>query len=262
MGPEIVGKAIGLLMRNLGAALRASAAPLVIFAALAWFLGRPALATLATVQADLGADPVAVDPAVAQALAAASGRLILVALLYGVAFCWIAVAWHRYVLLEEDPGLVPVPPAGALLRYALTAIAVALVVVALAIPVSLVAGALIGSLGPDAGFLVLSLLGFGIGVLLSYVGLRFSLALPAKAVGGDLGIGGSWTVTKRASGAILTVAILLSALNAVFQIVAGALGTLGIAGVLLGLAVTWFSTMLGVSILTALYGHLVEGRPV
>ena len=57
-------------------------------------------------------------------------------------------------------------------------------------------------------------------------------------------------------------AILLAVLQFVLTLTQNALGTLGMAGALLAGAVFWVSALIGVSALTALYGHLVEGRPV
>lgn len=254
MGPEIIAKAIGLIARNFGVAVRASAAPILLYAAIALVLAWPVIQSVRTLELGQGIDP--------DVAARFTGTALLLLALYGIAFCWVAVAWHRYVLLEEDPGLVPTPQIGPMLRYAGTAILIGLILVALMIPVLFLVGLAIAALGPDVGLFMTSAFGFGIGVLVGYVGLRFAVALPAKAVGAAFGLGAAWRTTARASGAILTVAVLLAALNLVFQLVSGALGTLGWAGLALGLAVTWFSTLLGVSVLTTLYGHLVEGRPV
>ncbi len=61
---------------------------------------------------------------------------------------------------------------------------------------------------------------------------------------------------------MLVAAALLSVLNALIGLAGGALPLAGGVGVVLSLVLSWFGFMLGLSILTAIYGHVVDGRPL
>ena len=243
MGPQIVSKAVMLVWTNLGAAIRATAVPFALMAAVPY-------ATLSGID-ETGRLPV--------------GALLLTAILVGVLFAWGAAAWHRYVLLQEEPFIVPVPGFPALIGYIWAGIRVGLIAVAVGLAIGIPAGVLMAglgaALGPGAVWLF-ALIGFGVSVLVSYAVLRFSLVLPAAALGRPISLSESWTATSRARDAVLVTALLGGLLQFVLQSVGGALSLAGVAGLVLSLLLTWASAMIGLSILTALYGVLVEGRPV
>ena len=262
MGPQLVVKSLALIWRNLGSALRATAVPLVLclFAAgfLAYVVAGDAviegarLAPEERVEAGLG------DQGPGRELVAVALGAILVA--FG--FLWAAVAWHRFVLLEEVPGILPALRGDRIGAYlwAWARLTGPLILVVLCAVVAVAAiGALAAAIGVPA---LAALLFFGLQVLLAYVMMRFSLVLPAAAVGRSMGVFESWARTKEARDAILIAAALLAVLNGVIGLAGGALGLAGWPGTVLSLAVSWFGFVLGLSILTAIYGHVVEGRPL
>ena len=274
MGPQLVVKSLALIWRNLGPALRATAVPLGIGLGLAllvvlavgggdaWDLARTGIEPGAPFDLEDPSAPAPEGPA-PQPASPLFGLAVLVAILPAAfGFLWAAVAWHRFVLLEEVPGIVPALRGDrigsylwAWVRLIGPILLVGLVVAFIGSAIAAVAAAL----GSPA---LAALLLFGLNVLAVYGTLRFSLVLPAAAVGRSMGVFESWARTKEARDAILVAAALLAVLNGVIGAAGGALGLAGSAGTVLSLALSWFGFVLGLSILTAIYGHVVEGRPL
>ena len=99
--------------------------------------------------------------------------------------------------------------------------------------------------------------------ILTYLWFRIALALPAIAVGKPITMGQAWEASKGMSGTIFGVALLLMAINGVATIFTGQIAMVfGPLAFLIDLAVQWTILMLGVSILTTFYGHLIEKRPL
>ena len=251
MGPQLVAKSVLLIWNNLWAALRATAVPVAL-----------SFVVAALLAGAFGGGAEALRSGAADGVAVLGGFLAFVVVVLG--YAWAAVAWHRYVLLEEEPGVLPRPPKDRVLAYVGAALRLIGPMILVGV---LVAVAGLGLLGLVAGFgeggaALAGLVAVGLSFAVFYAVLRFSLHLPAAAVGHYMGAFESWAVTAPAKNAILTAAILLSLLQGVLGVVASALNLAGVAGLLLALIVNWFSTVLGLSILTALYGHIVEKRPL
>jgi len=252
-GLDIVRHGVDMLLRNLGPALRVSVGPFLLATLVVIVLGA------------LGFGALALDPSAASLEGGAglalggllSSLVLLVVILFAVS--WIAVAWHRYILKEEAPGLLPPLRADLVWPYLGRSILIALILIVVAIPLGLVFGLVVGASGSVAAA---SLVGLLMALVLGWVGTRLSLVLPARAVERSMTFGESWAITAPASGAIFLVVLIL----ALISIVLSSLLTLilgdNIFSGLLSLALQWFTTMLGLSVLTTLYGHLVEHRPL
>lgn len=192
---------------------------------------------------------------------------------------WIAVVWHRYVLLSEgQAGIIPVVNANFVGRYVLTTIVLG-ILVGIAVLLGIVGMSLVWlplsggrSLWESGqGVLILSvllLLVFGV-----WLTQRLGLTLTSAAVGERLGLGESWTLTRPISGTLWIAAAVQVAASLLALVVVGiviAIGTpmlTAIAaplGIVFGLAVTfvfsWVVLVAGVTMLTTIYGHVVEGR--
>ena len=243
MGPQIVSKAVTLVWTNLGAAIRATAVPFGLMAAM------PVLFLQGPVPGEAPLQP---------------GH-VLVAVLSFLLFAWGSSAWHRYVLLEELPAPLPRPGGAAFIEYLWASIrtgAFTLAIIVLAIlAISLLAGAF-GSLSGAVGGGGVFPLVFGGVVLIAYVGLRVSLVLPAAALGRRMSLRQSWQATRPAWNAVLVAGLLVAGLQAVLAFVAEALAGVPLLGLVVVVVLNWVSVMIGLSILTALYGVLVEGRTV
>ena len=262
MGPQLVVKSLALIWRNFGPALGATVMPLGLCLLAAGILAY-VVAGDAVIEGMRLAPEERVEAAIgSQGPGRELAALGLGAILAAFGFLWAAVAWHRFVLLEESPGLLPALHAGRIGAYlwAWVRLIGPLILVGLAVAT---AGAAIAVVAAAAGVPALAfLLFFGLNILAIYATLRFSLVLPAAAVGKRMGVVESWELTGGAREAILIAAALLSVLNAVIELAGGALGLAGGAGAVLSLGTWWFGFVLGLSILTAIYGHVVEGRPL
>ncbi len=199
------------------------------------------------------------DPEAALAMAPVA---IVTGVLALVAFVWIAVAWHRYVLLDEQPqGQFPAFDGSRLFSYALLSLGIGILCVITGLVVGAVAGLLM-LIAPPLAF-VAGVLALAAALI---VGYRLAPVLPATAISKRLGFGAAWEATKGASGAIVVLAIvsaiaaLLIDLPAILLAFAGPVGR--ILGLIWTLGTDWVKMLVGVSILTTLYGHYVEGREI
>lgn len=183
---------------------------------------------------------------------------LILGLLAIVASLWIAVAWHRYVLEEEYPsGYLPRWHGSNMLSYLgrsiLIGLIVALGMVVAAIPVGLISAVLPGLAG---------LFAFGLIGLAAYLFFRLGVMLPAAAIGRPMKLGEAWGVTKDDDGAVVVLALIVIAASVVIQLpsLIGGQGT--VIDLIYQIVTGWFATIIGISVLTTLYGHYVEGRPI
>ena len=173
-----------------------------------------------------------------------------------ITYCWIAVGWHRFVLREEYPaGSFPRWDGGAVWAYIVQSIKIGVVLVA----GGLVAAALVALAAAAAPntFAVTALTALATTFALAWIGLRIGLGLPAVSLGERLGLRSSWRATAALSGPVFVAAVLLTFLGVVGSL-AGEL-PLPLA-VPAAFVLDWITLMLGIAILTTLYGHLIEGR--
>jgi hypothetical protein len=110
----------------------------------------------------------------------------------------------------------------------------------------------------DAAAGLFSTLSLGLALYVSYMWLRFGIVLPATAVGRPMGFGEAWRATSPYGNAILGSAVILVLINIGISLV-GAILPAPLA-VLLTVAANWVILMVGISILTTLYGVIVERR--
>lgn len=184
---------------------------------------------------------------------------ILLQLLTAVAGLWVAVAWHRFVLLEEHGGTLPAFHGRRMLSYFF-------VILLLTIMLALVAG----SAGALAGIVFgVSTPLFAIGVFVILVAVlwvfyRLSPMLPAAALGRPIGPAQAWVETKELSGAILVTGLSLIAVSLFCAAVAALImfQVSVLIGVILFGVLQWAYTMVGISILTTIYGIVIEGRNI
>ncbi|MBC6438523.1 MAG: hypothetical protein GDA52_10415 [Rhodobacteraceae bacterium] len=210
---------------------------------------------------------------------AAGGILLGGLLLLGVtalAYCWAAVGWHRYVLLEETGnGILPQWHPDRVLSYLGRVILVVLITVLAAIAGGVVVGLVTATTQAGGGTLILWVgLVFGI----SWVATRIGLILPAAAVGARMTFGESWAATRPVSGQILlpliVIAIVTVLVDQVILLLFGQTTQVEVFGqiqdqvvpalpgqILNGIAY-WLQVLVNLALMTTLYGNLVEGRPL
>lgn len=209
--------------------------------------------------------PTPVQPEQAMAALGSGGFLgIVTAILAIVAFVWVAVAWHRYVLLDEVPaGQFPEFNSNRLLSYGGYSLLIGLIGFALSFIVSAVVGIVAIPLLSMVGVFITGLLALA-AVLI--VGYRLAPILPSIAIGKPITLRQAWEATNSANVPIIVLAVLSAVAALVIDIpafilaMAGPIG--GFLAVLWTLATGWVKMIVGVSILTTLYGHYVEGRAI
>jgi hypothetical protein len=247
MGWEIVKHSFAMLWRNLGNALRISLGPLAVAILLS-------VAIIGVLQ--VSAARVAFEFASGTMSPNVGFAVLLLAFLYVVVSAWIAVSWHRFILLEEYPGLLPALAGRPVLPYVGKTFLLGLVMILVMIPAIIVIALLSGLFGPTSG--LFSILGVGLALYFSYMWLRLGLVLPATAVARPMGITDSWRSTAPYANAILGTGALLILLNTGVSLVSSILPAA--LTLVLDVIVSWVTVMVGTSVLTTLYGVIVERR--
>lgn len=253
MGWRIVRHSFILLSRNFSDALKVSVGPLLIGGALI------IVALYVT-----GVSPQMILSAPQTNEAAGSAALVvLFALLVGLfVLSWVAVAWHRFILKEEYPGLMPMLNSAHVLPYIGRSVVLALLMTMILLPVAAVAGVVLSALGLINSVLGGLVVGFAMGLFFTFVWLRVALVLPATAINEPISIREAWTLSNAASSDILSASVILVGLNIVVGAVLELFFGPSLIGLIVNLGVSWVTLMIGTSVLTTLYGHLVQGRPL
>ncbi len=258
MAFQIIRHAFSMIFGNLGQALRVSIGPYMILV-LAYIFTFVLLGDSVDYLDNMPD---------AEMLTELSGAtvIITVLLLLGLTlftFGWIAVSWHRFILLEEYSGMLPAIADRPIWPYVGRSILYALLLVVIAFPLFFVFG-LIASPFLAAGIPIGSFIVFlAAAATIAFVWFQIALALPSVAVGNPITMGQAWAASSALSGTIFGVAVLLVLINGAADLLIEQITqTAPIIGFVLDVVVQWLLLMLGVSILTTLYGHLIEKRPL
>jgi len=187
----------------------------------------------------------------------------------------VAIVWHRYILLEEIPqGFIPYRKDFRIGRYFWLGLGISVLAALVVAVVSGILGVIVGpffvnsmegfAAGQNTGVVGVSfLMGLVIGTIVAVLYLRMALVLPAVALDERLTIGQAWRETSGHTGAIIGLALALAFINAVVPLVINlAFGELIWVNLALVGLYQWFYFMLGISILSTLYGHIVQKREV
>lgn len=232
-----------MIFGNLGQALRVSVGPyLILILGFAILFG--ALSTMA--DSTVGVSP-------------------LMSLMFVVLFplslfvtAWVAVSWHRFILLEERAGLLPAVKGRPIWPYAGRAILLGLLIALMAIPLLF----LVGIISSAVPFFAIPLF-VVVMVILGFVGLKLGVSLVGTALGKPMKFGDVWNATDQINNTIFGLVFLMVIINVLPSlIVAGIAAYIPIIGFVLNIVLNWISMMLGISILTTIYGHVIENRPL
>ncbi len=172
----------------------------------------------------------------------------------------IAIEWHRYILLDEMPrGYFQGWKKLNYRAYTMQMLKITFFLIV----ISYFGAVVIVLVTPEATQFLVPVM---MGVVLSFVFLRMSIGFAGIALGKrGINPGASWRLSKRFRGVLFVNAVLLTLLNALPEFLRGVLSGptfLSFIPILLSLAILWFSMMVGVSLLTTLYGHYIEERPI
>jgi hypothetical protein len=184
----------------------------------------------------------------------------IIALVSGL---WIAVGWHRYVLTEEQPGIVPQLHADRMLGYFGNGLMIGLVMIIPAILASMIAGLFAGPMMSNGHMGMATMIMAVIMLPLGAIFLRMSSMLPGTALrAGVLRING-WEATKGETPTFFGLALIgLVAQWLIGMIGSAVFGSLPILAFAWQALTGWVVMMVGISILTTLYGHYIEKRPL
>jgi len=195
------------------------------------------------------------------------GRFVLVALVSTLLWLWIVVGWHRYILLNEQPKLVPTFRADRMLGYFGKSILIGLILLPLGFVLGFVGGGVASGLVHGSGgnlFPALIVMALLVYVPLATVGTRLATMLPGAALEPGVPVFSGWEATRGATVTILGVV----ALSAIFTVILDFIGARlfsspgSVPALIYELVMQWVVAMVGASILTTLYGHYVEKRPL
>jgi hypothetical protein len=95
------------------------------------------------------------------------------------------------------------------------------------------------------------------------IGFRLSTILPGVALGKHGTISDGWQATSGETGDFVVLSLAWLALAFVLGLIMGVLGSaIPALTILFQFVVGWVTMMIGISILTTLYGHYIEKRPL
>ncbi|MCO4847670.1 MAG: hypothetical protein KC448_06825 [Yoonia sp.] len=258
MAWNIVRHAFLMIFNNFGQAVRVTVGPglLLLLAWLAFF--------------SLAGMPLDGDPDL-NALSGGGSTLVVLLIIPLLAFSffvagWVAVAWHRFILLEEYTGLLPATAGRPIWGYIGKSILLGLLLSLAAIPVTMIAGLVSAPFMQMTGgpsLIVFAIFGLIIGTFIGFLWFRTAICLPAKALGEDMKFAEAWAKTRDISGTLFGVTLIIVGLNIGAALVLGViLNGVPLVSSIVELAINWLSTMVGISVLTTIYGHSVQGRPL
>lgn len=248
-GWHIFVHSVRLVMSNLEQAFRVS---IVLYLVQVANQVQMFLNPLPVMTGPLGTDMPMVSPGFAV-------QTFLLGLISLMASLWIAVAWHRFVLKEEYPdGWLPKWHGAFMLGYLgrsiLIGLAVSAGVLVVAIPVAAVTTVVPALWG------MVSLILIGVG---AYLFFRLAVILPAAALGEPLTLRDAWGATSGESETFVTLAALVVAASILVMLPSWVHNNTGsLINLIYGLVVNWFVTIIGISVLTTLYGHFIEKRAI
>ncbi len=190
--------------------------------------------------------------------------LILAVIVMAILGLWMAVAWHRYILLEELPaGYMPEFHSSNVISYFGRGLLIGIICVVVAMVVGLILGVILGTIGGAVGGAVGgALAGFVAMIVALVLFYRMSPILPAAAVGEPLGIGDAMAATRGQSGTIVLLAIIGAIAVLILQLPSLLGNATSVLSLVYSAVVGWFTTLIGISVLTTFYGHFVQGRDI
>lgn len=247
-GWQIFQHSVRQVTQNLPAALKVSGVLYLIQAGIGLALGAQMMGV-----AEMG--PGAMNGGHAMGLLVGN----IVTLFAGV---WIAVAWHRYVLLAEEPTAALPPFAGDKMgAYFLKALLIGIAVVIVSVILGMIVGVLAMPLfSAGAGMIAMLLVALLVQVPMIFLGLRLATALPGTAIGVTHGFLAGWEATSDDWKAILQLSVIMALALWVLNLISWFIFGGSLIGQLWALIIGWPVMMVGLSVLTTLYGHYIQKR--
>ena len=184
--------------------------------------------------------------------------MFLVAVVTGL---WIAVGWHRFVLLGEAPGIVPVFRGDRIWAYFLRSLGYGIILVVAAvlcggIVVYVLRWVLMFSWG-----MALNAMAVLVYPPLLVIAFRLTTGLPGAALGADAPFLAGWNATAGKTGDFIGLALVIVVIIVVLELIGFlVISRIMVLSLIWSFLIGWLRMILGVSILTTLYGHYIEKR--
>lgn len=250
-GWQIFVHAVQLVLQNIETAIRITLIPYVIYSGCQiWFSAKYGHVFTAMESA---------ENALPQIPSGFVGGALLTVVLAVLMSIWIVVAWHRFVLLNErGNGWIPAFDFGRFLGYLGRSILVGLIAVLAAVVVSIPVGLVSVIIPPIAVLLPAAAV-----AVIAIVLYRLGVILPAGAVDEKLTLSEAWDATRGTSGVMVILVIIMIVFSILMQLpnlVGG--DPYSIISTIYGAVIGWFMMLIGAGILTTIYGHYVEKRPI
>ena len=244
--------AVSRVFRNLDDALAISG--------LIWIATMVVMVVASSVE--FAGSPVVVDPLADQPMPDISVTQILLIfganLLVILSSIWIAIEWHRFILLGERPNSIIPPFRGALFgAYFGKSVILTAAFCALALAAGMVivlVTALLGGAQFAPALMMMIMGAFGM-----YAFYRASPVLPAAALGESLTLKQAWSQTEPHKKAVVQATFLMVFGTIVLRIPALMAGS-GPIGVVASLITGWVGLMVGVSLLSVIYEISSKGE--
>jgi len=184
--------------------------------------------------------------------------IIWLALMNGV------VHWHRYILLGERPRALMLRASWRqVAKYIVGGI---LIVALLILPLwllGMIAGRIAVGFAMDGKLLVAQGIMAAVSIFFTAIFLTLSPILPANAIDRNIKISDGLSAMSGSLGALIICAIGLAVLQWGGDVLLRQLVTLNLQlAVIVGIVVQMMVAMIGVSLITTIYGHYIEDRPL
>lgn len=254
-GLQIFLHSVRQVTGNLEGALRVSALPYLAQAVVGLVLVGSAGSIAGGVEAG---NPVA-------ALSGGNGLAMLVALAVAIgAGLWMAVAWHRYVLLGELPeGFIPVWKGARILAYFLRSLGYGVLIILAGAVWGAFVGYALSFIASWSVALFMLLVALLVQIPIAAAAFRLSAALPGAALGDERDFMAGWQATAGHTGDILVLSVFAIGAHVILALIGTTiLSHIWVLLILWQFVTGWLVMMVSVSILTTLYGHYIEGRPL
>ncbi len=184
---------------------------------------------------------------------------VFVAIVGVIVSLWIAVLWHRLILVNErGQGYIPRWHGSRMASYFGRGLAIAFLIgVCFAI-----AGGILGTLfGQTQGSMVVILV--FLGAIAIWAFYRLCAVLPAAAIDDPLTFAEAWNATKGQGGTIFVLVLVFMLGSLLMQLPLVFFGDpSGTLFVVYSAVVGWFLTLIGASVLTTFYRVFIEKRPL
>ncbi len=180
---------------------------------------------------------------------------------------WMAVAWHRFILCDERPGLAPSLHPRAILAYFGRGVIAALVVLTILFLPMTLSAFLLGRLGLGPGSSLALVISLVMNTVTTWLVLVLAPMLVGAAIGRPTGVADAFRTTGGFLSALLVAAFLFTLFSmGIGWLLMQVRFTLGhfapTAAPLVTLLVNAVVMMTGFSLLTTVHGHVVEKRPL